>query len=76
MEVIGQQGGGKIKMKINNQVYKMSYYLLRFRHEIYCQGFETTQDIRLVYACDLDQAKQKLKAGLKKVHDIENLTIK
>ena len=54
----------------------MSYYLLRFRHEIYCQGFETTQDIRLVYAYDLNQAKQKLKTSFKKVHDIENLTIK
>lgn len=53
----------------------MKAYLIRFQHEVYCQGYEEAVETLLVYANSYAEACYKIEAKYEDAQLFENLTI-
>ncbi len=53
----------------------MKAYLIRFQHEVYCQGYETETETVLVYADNFYVACIKIANKYKDAQLFENLTL-
>lgn len=53
----------------------MTCFLIRFRYEYYCQGYEWIWEYCLVYAIDFNDACEKISCEFYKAELFKNLTI-
>lgn len=53
----------------------MKYYLIRFKYDHYCQGYEEEYETVLVRESTFEFACKSIKAKYENARDFENLTI-
>lgn len=53
----------------------MEYYLIRFKYDHYCQGYEDAHETVLVEETSFDDACEKIQQKYRNAREFENLTL-